>query len=164
MDWVTSCFAGALRGIVILWDTRVVQLVRMEESCYTLSCRFRNCANYLSWIFMGIYGPTKRVFREGLWEDMGAIRGVWGDPWCLGVDFNVLGFLEERNREGRWMVAMRRFSQVIDDLELKDQPLLRGDFTRVGGPGNQRMARLDRFLVSDDWENYFRIVNQKNFP
>ena len=45
VDWVVSCSKGASRGVVILWDTRVVQLVRMEESSYTLSYRFRNCAD-----------------------------------------------------------------------------------------------------------------------
>ena len=39
---------------------------------------------------------------ELLWEDLGAIRGMWGDPWCIGGDFNVLRFSGERNREGRW--------------------------------------------------------------
>ena len=42
VDWVASCSEGASEEIVILWDTRVVQLVRVEESSYTLSCRFRN--------------------------------------------------------------------------------------------------------------------------
>ena len=42
---------------------------------------------------------------------------------------------------------MRRFSRIIDDLELKDLPLQGGDFTWVGSPGNQRMARLDKFFI-----------------
>ena len=62
----------------------MVQLMGVEESNYTLSCRFRKCADDFSWIFTGIYGPSKRELREELWEDLGAIRGVWGDPWCLG--------------------------------------------------------------------------------
>ena len=111
VDWVASCFEGASGGVVILWDTRVVQLVVMEESSYTLSCRLRNCANDFCWIFMGIYGPTKRENMELLWEDLGgAIRGMWGDPWCIGGDFNVLRFPGERNREGRWKGTMRIFS------------------------------------------------------
>ena len=72
---------------------------------------------------MGIYGPTKREAR------LGAIRGMWGDPWCIGDDFNVLRFPGERNREGRWTGALRRFSQNIDELELKDLPLQGGVFT-----------------------------------
>ena len=92
----------------------------MEESSYTLSYRFRNYADDFYWIFTGIYIPTKREARENLWDDLGVIRGMWGDRWCIGGDFNVLRFLRERNREGRWMGAMRRFSLIIDELELKD--------------------------------------------
>ena len=67
-------------------------------------------------MFTGIYGPIKSELREDLWEDLGAIRGVWDYPSCLGGDFNVLRFPRERNREGRWTGAMRRFTQVIEDL------------------------------------------------
>ena len=54
VDWVASCSGGASEGVVILWDTRAGQLVGMEESNYTLSCRFRNRANDCYWIFTGI--------------------------------------------------------------------------------------------------------------
>ena len=110
---------------------------------------------------MGICGPTKRELREELWEDLGGIIGCWEDPWCMGGGFNVLRFLGERNREGRCIGAMRRFSQIIDDLELKDLPLQGGAFTWSGGLGNQRMARLDRFLIFDEWENFFENVNKR---
>ena len=116
----------------------------MEESSHTLSYRFRNCVDDFYWIFRGIYGPTKREAR------LGDIRVMWGDPWCIGDDFNVLRFPRERNREGRWTGALRRFSQIIDELELKDLPLQGGVFTWTGGPGNQIMARLDIFLITDD--------------
>lgn len=41
-----------------------------------------------------MYGPN----RNFLWEDLGAIRGLWEDPWCIGGDFNVMRFLGERTR------------------------------------------------------------------
>ena len=37
MDRVASCSEGASGDMVILWDTRLVLLVDMEESSYTLS-------------------------------------------------------------------------------------------------------------------------------
>ena len=46
--------------------------------------------------------------------------------------------------------AMRRFSKVIEDLELWDLPLQWGSFTWGGGLNNQLQSRLDRFLVSED--------------
>ena len=84
VDWVASCSEGASGGVVMLWDTRVVQLVGMEESNYTLSCRFRNCADDFCWIFTGIYGSTKRENMELLWEDLGGYQSMWADPWCMG--------------------------------------------------------------------------------
>ena len=48
--------------------------------------------------------------RDQLWEDLGAIRGLWGEPWCIGGNFNVTHFLDERNMEGRILSSMRRFS------------------------------------------------------
>ena len=89
---------------------------------------------------------------------------MWEDPWCIGGDFNVLRFPGKINREGRWTGAMRRFSQIIDELELKDVPLQEGVFTWTSGPRNQIIARLDRFLITDDWENYFGNVTQSTLP
>lgn len=55
------------------------------------------------------------------------------------------------------MRAMRRLDQILNGLELKDLGL----FTWEGGSGNNRLARLDRFLVSVDGENCFENLTQK---
>ena len=55
-------------------------------------------------------GPTDSASREYLWEGLEAIRGIWDDPCCIGGDFNVIRFPDERNRggEGRISKDMRR--------------------------------------------------------
>ena len=35
-------------------------------------------------MFTGVYGPFSKEERECLWEEIGAIRGLWEEPWCLG--------------------------------------------------------------------------------
>ena len=117
-----------------------------------------------TWVFMSVYGPTTKEGRDQLWEDLGAVRGLWGEPWCIGGDFNVTLFLDERNREGRILSSMRKLSQEIDELEIKDLPLQVGPYTWKGGLNNQRMARLDEFLVTDDWEVHFGGVRQSLLP
>lgn len=64
-------------------------------------------------------GPTKKTCRKELWENLGAIRGMWEDPWCIGGDFNVMRFPKERNAEGNITRDMRRFSSIIDEIELR---------------------------------------------
>ncbi|RVX20512.1 Transposon TX1 uncharacterized 149 kDa protein [Vitis vinifera] len=59
---------------------------------------------------------------------------------------------------------MRRFSEVIDELDLRDLPLQGGPFTWSGGLNNQAMTRLDRFLVSEDWEDHFKGAVQCTLP
>ena len=106
-------------------------------------------------VFSGVYRPLITVEKEKLWYDLGAIRGLWGDLWYIGGDFNVIHFPGERNRESRIMGPMRRFSRIIDEQELKDLPIQGGSYTWKGGHNNHRMTRLDRFLITNDWEDYF---------
>ena len=48
-------------------------------------------------------------------------------------DFNAIRFPEERNKGGSLNSAMRRFYEVLEDLELRDLPLQGGIFTWSGG-------------------------------
>ena len=94
----------------------------------------------------------------------GAIRGLWEAPWCIGGEFNVTRFLSERSTMGRLNSSIRRFSKVIDDLELVDLPMSRGNFTWRGGMSNKTMACLGRFLVSLDWTDHLGNVMQRKLP
>ena len=67
----------------------------------------------------------------------------------------MIRFPIERRRGGKILSSMRKFSEVIEDLGLRDILLQRGPFTWRGGRNNGFMPRLDHFLFSDDWEGYF---------
>ncbi|RVW54250.1 LINE-1 reverse transcriptase-like [Vitis vinifera] len=101
---------------------------------------------------------------EWLWEEVGAIRGIWEGPWCLGGDFNITLAQGERSRQGRITSAMRRFAEVVDDLGLVDLQLQGGAFTWTGGLNNMSRAHLDRFLVSPCWLDQFSRVSQRRLP
>ena len=55
---------------------------------------------------------------------------------------------------------MRRFTEVVEDLGLRDYPLQGGPFTWRGGLNNQSQSRLDRFLVTDEWDKMFNGAMQ----
>ena len=59
---------------------------------------------------------------------------------------------------------MRRFSDVIEDLELRDLPLLGVPYTWSRGLNNLSKSRLDRFLVSEEWESLFGCAIQSVLP
>ena len=69
---------------------------------------------------------------------------------CVGGDFNEIIYPNERSRGGRFSNSMRRFSDILNDLELRDLPLQGGPYTWRGGLNGRSMSRLDRFLVTAD--------------
>ena len=129
VDWVASNAVGVGGGILILWNSRVLQLLEVEEHQFSFSCKFQNCEDDFRWVFTGVYDPTLGENMAYFWEELRAIKGPWGDPWVIGEDFNIIWFPEERNRASRIIRSMRRFSQVIDELDMKDIPLKAGLFT-----------------------------------
>ncbi|RVW80668.1 Transposon TX1 uncharacterized 149 kDa protein [Vitis vinifera] len=142
----------------------VVELVGWEKGVFSISCRFKNCVDGVVWVFTGVYGPVCSGDREEFWEELGSVKGLWSDPWCVGGDFNLVRFPEERSRGGGLTASMRRFSEVVEDLELRDYPLRGGPFTWRGGLNNRVQSRLDRFLVTDSWDNMFNGAVQGILP
>ena len=47
---------------------------------------------------------------------------------------------------------MEKFSEFIEDLNLIDLPLEEGSFTWSNGTEQPSISRIDRALVSQDWE------------
>ena len=99
LGWGAVNARGAAGGVVVFWDKRVLELVGLEVGIFSISCRFKNCEDGFTWFFTGVYGPTLKSYREPFWEELGVIRGLWSDPWCIGGDFNVIRFPSERSRE-----------------------------------------------------------------
>jgi hypothetical protein len=99
-----------------------------------------------------------------LWEEVASVRSWWGVSWCIGGNFNVVRFLSEKLREGRLTGAMTTFLDFIAELGLIDLPLLEGRFTWSNNQDPPSKSRLDRFLLSTDWEDQFSHLVQKALP
>ncbi|RVW32118.1 hypothetical protein CK203_080548 [Vitis vinifera] len=128
---------GAAGGILICWDKRTLEILEMEMGQFTISCRLRNVEDGKTWIFTGVYGP----FSKETGTPSGGSLGRLGES---GMILGVLG--------------------VTDELELLDIPLHGGVASWSGGRNNQAWARLDRFLVTQDWLDCFSGVLQCRLP
>ena len=155
---------GSAGGILLIWDKRRIRLVDSMLGNFSVSCLFRREEDGFQWVFSGVYGPVDKSLRELFWEELGSIKGLWNDPWCVGGDFNEILSPDERSKGGRISNSMRRFADILNDLELRDLPLQGGPFTWRGGLNGRSKSRLDRFVVSADWESHCCKVIQCCLP
>ena len=124
----------------MFWDKRVLQLLEAEVGNFSVSCKFKSYEDNLCWIFSGVYGPLLKKEMEDFWAELGAVRALWSDLWCVAGDFNVVRFPIKSSRGGRLSASMRRFLDIMEDLELRDLSLQGGSFTWKGAH-----SRLDQF-------------------
>ena len=82
-------------------------------------------------------------------------------PWCFGGDFNAVRFPSERSGSGPFSSAMVNFSDFISELGLIDLPFEGGTFTWSNSREVASCSRLDRFLLSSDWEEHFPNIRQR---
>jgi hypothetical protein len=59
---------------------------------------------------------------------------------------------------------MMEFLDFIEDFNLVDLPLGGGQYTWSSGTANPLMSRIDKFLVSTNWEDHYPDVTQKLLP
>ena len=160
VDWLYLGSVGASGGVLLMWDNRVVDKVEEAVGRFSVSCKFKNVVDHFFWAFTGVYGPNSDRDRSFLWEELSGLRSWWDVPWCAGGDFNVVRFPSERSGSSNFTSAMHRFSAFISEQSLIDLPLVGGRFTWSNTREVASRSRLDRFLVSADWEEKFPSVCQ----
>ncbi|KAK1277944.1 hypothetical protein QJS04_geneDACA014426 [Acorus gramineus] len=131
---------------------------------FSISVVLEDVITKWNWVWTGVYGPNTNSEREALWEDLSEVSVRWNLPWCLMGDFNCTRFIEDRNQVGPLSSSMSRFFEWISEEHLSDIPLANQCFTWCNLRGNPSCAKLDRVLVSHEWEEEFPLCHLKALP
>ena len=87
--------------------------------------------------------------------------GFCYSKWCVGGDFNVVRYVEEKSNGGRTTQSMKDFDSFIRETELKDIKMSNGQFTWSSLRENVVCTRIDRFLFSKEWKENFSVVREE---
>jgi hypothetical protein len=147
-----------------MWDTRVVEKVDAVVGHYSVSCYWHDLADDFNWVCARDYGPHLEESCQHCGEELSSIRQRWVASWCIVGDFNAVRFLSERLGCTRFCPAMHSFSDWVDSHNLVDLPLVGGCYTWSNGTTTPSMSRIDRALVSLDWEAHYSDIRLKLLP
>lgn len=147
-----------------MWDKRNWNCTEVQQGVYTLLCFLESTQENFRWAFTGVYGPHSNPEREDFWQELAAVRGLWDESWVVGGDFNVCRRESERLNCTRRSKAMKDFSEAIEDLGIIDLPLHGAIYTWARGENSDQASRIDKFLISQEWNESFKAVKQLALP
>ena len=149
---------------MLIWDKRVFKKLDVIVGQFFVSVLLRGVVDDFVWACTGVYGPNDNGQQSTLWEELSQVCARWPMAWCLVGDFNIIRYLSERLGCESFSPAMFAFWDFIENNSLVDLPLEGTSFTWLRDSGLPSMSRIDRALVSLDWEEHFENVSQRVLP
>uniref|UniRef100_A0A2N9F2D7 Reverse transcriptase domain-containing protein n=1 Tax=Fagus sylvatica TaxID=28930 RepID=A0A2N9F2D7_FAGSY len=164
VGWEVLNAINSAGGILLMWDKRALEKLDYFIGTYSVSCQWKSLDDNFIWSGSSIYGPNSESARSAFWDELNLISNRWATPSCLFGDFNIIRYPGERLGCQNFSQGMLDFSEFIDSNHLVDLPLEGGLYTWSNGADQPSMSRIDRVLVSVDWEEHFPDVSQKLLP
>jgi exonuclease III len=114
---------GASGGIVLAWRSRIgATLMSRIDSC-SASVQFSS-PTWEPWWLTCVYGPQGNDAKIAFMKEIRDIRAQCAGPWLIGGDFNLIYKDEDKNNSNLNRAMMGRFHRLINDLSLKEVPLV----------------------------------------
>lgn len=131
---------------------------------FSLTTRLKHLDSGTTFLITNVYGPSSWDGKEDFRDELVELKGVCGGIWSICGDFN----LTRNPLERRGRVWCRRlstmFNDLINTLELIDLPLANQNFTWSNMQSSPTLAKLDRFLISTEWDQAFPLTRVVAMP
>ena len=163
-DWAVLDAVQTSGGVLLVWDKRVFEKLDVIAGQFSVSVLLRGMVDDFVWACTGVYGPSDDGQRASLWEELSQVCARWPMAWCIVGDFNIIRYPSERLGCESFSPAMFAFSNFIESNSLVDLPFEGASFTWFRDFGLPSMSRIDRALVSLDWEEHFENGSQRVLP
>ena len=160
IDWDALDAIQTSGGVLLVWDKRFFEKMDVIVGQFSVSLLLRGVVDDFVWACIGVYGPNDDGQRSCLWEELLWVWARWPMAWCLVGDFNIIRYPSERLGCESFNPAMFAFLDFIESNSLVDLPLEGASFTWFRDSGIPSMLRIDRALVSLDWEELFGNIFQ----
>jgi exonuclease III len=141
-------------GVLVAWQENCFRAISHRVLRHSVSVEFQ-AEGEQAWSFSGIYGPHRDTEKPGFLHELREVRSLCNGPWMLAGDFNMIYKPEDKNNNNVNWALMGRFSRFVNDLELKEIPLLGRKYTWSNGRESPTMIKLDRVLCTSDWEGMY---------
>jgi hypothetical protein len=105
-----------------------------------------------------VYGAAQEDDKEEFLTELGNICRDQSLPLLVGGDFNLLRDASEKNKRLRPSKWNDMFNSIINICEMREIDMSGGQFTWSNNQAVPTLEKLDRFIVSREWELLFPLT------
>jgi exonuclease III len=116
------------------------------------------------WNIMNIYGAAQDENKDAFLTELASFCSKNREPYLAGGDFNILRFLANKNKNFHPNRFSGTFNVVIQVNDLRELDILGGYFTWSNNHSDSTLERLDKILMSREWEMLFPSVHGHKEP
>jgi exonuclease III len=138
-------------GILLAWDSSVIEIDSFSFDTYSITGEVKTKDNVRWWITT-VYGPQRDDDKISFMTELTERRSLCPGPWMVLGDFNLIMYASEKSNDNLDRAMMARFRRFAQCLELRDLYMHGRKFTWSNERELPTMTRIDRALVSIDWD------------
>ncbi len=146
------------------WNSNDFTCSAVMHRAYSLTVFLQHTASTTQFYLTNVYGPSTLDGKEDFCSELRELKGACNGLWIVCGDFNLTRNCVERTGNTWSGRIMSLFNDLVNELELIDLPLSNQSFTSSNLQNRPSMAKLDRFLVSTEWDQAFPLTKVKALP
>jgi hypothetical protein len=149
---------GRSGGILLGVNLDVMDVGSIDDGDFFLKFGLKDRRSDFKWVLVAVYGAAQPEFKESFLTELVRSCSSENLHLCIGGDFNIIRNSSEKNNdrfEERWSFL---FNAVIDSLDLREIEMPGRKFTWANSRRVPTYERLDRVLVSMEWEQKFPLA------
>ncbi|RVW86011.1 Transposon TX1 uncharacterized 149 kDa protein [Vitis vinifera] len=155
--------AGLQVGFLIIWDSKKLRSEEVVIGSFLVSVKFALDGYGPLWL-SAVYGPNNPLLRKDFWVELLDIFDLSFPLWCVSGDFNVIKRSSEKLGSSSLTSSMKDFDGFIRECELLNPLLRNASFTWSNMQESPVCKRLNHFLYSNEWGQFFPQSLQEAFP
>jgi exonuclease III len=137
-------------------ETLGVQAVKLGDFMVLMSL-WGNVKTCKSSIIV-VYGPAHEERKTAFLVEMASFCNAVDGPYVIVGDFNILRNVREKNKPTSLPHSSEVFNLVIHSLSLREVHMKGGLYTWSNKQKDPTLKKLDRVLMSPNWEDLFPLV------
>jgi hypothetical protein len=161
-DWTPP--RGRSGGILLGINKDKFDVLDIKHGDFLLKFKLRNKEDNFEWKLLAVYGAAQENKKEEFLSELVHMCSTESEPLLVGGDINIIRSPCEKNNNRFNDRCPSLFNAIINNLDLRELVLSGRQFTWTNNLQIPTYEKLDKILVSTEWELKFLRVTVHSLP